>query len=173
MKTRLINLMITVMVFCLLFNTVLAGEENIKWIQERLGIKEMINKPFQFDDPYAVVEASSGDKPRVIMLSSYITNDVGEISQCLELSSTDIISFYVDFMSLKTTDVKFHFIWTGPEFYYFETDWYEAIRDEYYYLAVDTYPDWRRGIYKLIIVAEQGDSASGSSCVIECVMQFY
>lgn len=173
MKTRSIKQIIPVMVFCLLFSSVLAGQENSKRIQERLCLRDMLNKPFQIDDPYAAVGAISGDKPRLIMLSSYITNEAGEISQCLDLSSTDLISFYVDFMSLKTTDVKFHFIWTGPEFYYYETDWYEAIRDEYYYLAVDTYPDWRRGIYKLIIVAEQGDSASGASCVIECVMQFY
>jgi len=173
MKTRSIRHMMPIMIFCLLFSSVLTGQENTKRIQERLGIKDMINKPFQFDDPYAAVEASRGDKPRVIMLSSYITNEEGEISQCLNLSSTDLISFYVDFMSLKTTDVKFHFIWTGPEFYYHETDWYEAVRDEYYYLAVDTYPDWRRGIYKLIIVAELGDTASGAPCVIECVMQFY
>lgn len=173
MNSRLKSTLIPAAVVLLVFSGVLTAQNNTKGIQERLSVKDMLNKPFEFDDPYAAVEAASGDRPRLIMLSSYITNDAGEISQCLQLSSTDLISFYVDFMSLKTTDVKFHFIWTGPEFYYYETDWYEAIKDEYYYLAVDTYPDWRRGIYKLIIVAEQGDSASGASCVIECVMQFY
>jgi hypothetical protein len=173
MKSRLIRNMIPVVMVLLVFSGVLTAQENTKRIHERLGSKDMINKPVQLDDPYAVVEASTGDKPRLIMLSSYITNDEGEISQCLNLNSTDSISFYVDFVSLKTTDVKFHFIWTGPEFYYYETEWYEAVKDEYYYLAVDTYPDWRRGIYKLIIVAEQGETASGASCVIECVMQFY
>lgn len=165
--------LILVMMVLLVFSGVLRAQDKPKGIQERLGAKEFIDKPFELDDPYAAVGAISGDKPRLIMLSSYITDDAGEISQCLRLSSTDLISFYVDFVSLKTTDVKFHFIWTGPEFYYYETEWYEAVKDEYYYLAVDTYPDWRRGIYKLIIVAEQGDTASGASCVIECVMQFY
>lgn len=173
MKSRSTMTLILVMMVLLVFSGVLRAQDKPKGIQERLGAKEFIDKPFELDDPYAAVGAISGDKPRLIMLSSYITDDAGEISQCLRLSSTDLISFYVDFVSLKTTDVKFHFIWTGPEFYYYETEWYEAVKDEYYYLAVDTYPDWRRGIYKLIIVAEQGDTASGASCVIECVMQFY
>jgi len=173
MKSRFTKTLIPVVMVLLVFSGIITAQDKIKGIQERLGSKDMVNKPMQLDDPYAAVGASSGDKPRLIMLSSYITNDAGEISQCLNLNSTDLISFYVDFVSLKTTDVKFHFIWTGPEFYYYETEWYEAVRDEYYYLAVDTYPDWRRGIYKLIIIAEQGDSASGASCVIECVMQFY
>jgi len=173
MKSWLTKTLIPVVVFLMVFSGLLMAQDKTKGIQERLGSKDMIDKPVQLDDPYALVGASSGDKPRLIMLSSYITDDAGEISQCLRLSSTDLISFYVDFVSLKTTDVKFHFIWTGPEFYYYETEWYEAVKDEYYYLAVDTYPDWRRGIYKLIIVAEQGETASGASAVIECVMQFY
>jgi hypothetical protein len=173
MNSRLKKTLILGGVFLLFFSGILTAQNNTKGLQERLGVKDMLNKPFEFDDPYTGIEAIRGDKSRLIMLSSYITNGDGEISQCLELSSTNLISFYVDFMALQTTDVKFHFIWTGPEFYYYETDWYEAIKDEYYYLAVDTYPDWRRGIYKLIIVAELGDTASGATCVIECVMQFY
>ena len=163
----------TVILLCLFMGSIIFAQDGSKGISEKLGLKNIFNRSEPDLDPFAGVQVAQGDKPRIMMLSSYVTNAEGEISQCLELASTDFITFWIDFTSLWKTDVKFHFIWTGPEFYYHETEWYDARANEYYYLALDTNTNWRKGIYKLIIIAEQGEKASGASAVIETVMQFY
>jgi hypothetical protein len=165
---------IAVLALCLLLVGFLNAQDSEKGIKETLGTKKSLHMDNAVSDQFrAAIQAPQKDTPRVLLLTSYVTDDYGEIMHCLKLNSTETISFWVEFTALAPTDVKFHFIWTGPEFYWHETDWYSVRYNDYYYLSVDTNTDWLKGTYKLIIIAEQGIKGSGTQAVTQCHIQFY
>ena len=165
---------IAVLALCLLAIGFLNAQDSGKGIKETLGTKKAIKTDDAISDQFsATVQAPQKDSPRVLLLTSYVTDDYGEIMHCLKLNSTETISFWIEFTALAPTDVKFHFIWTGPEFYWHETDWYSVKYNDYYYLSVDTNTDWLKGTYKLIIIAEQGVKGSGSQAMTECNLKLY
>lgn len=145
-----------------------------KVIQENMGLKQIMGaRDFFSDEPLLSTQATQGDRSRILMLTSYVTDETGEIMHCLDLLSTNTISFFVEFTTIFNTDVRFHFIWTGPEFYSYSTDWYEAKYNEYYYFSVDTTTEWKKGVYKLVIIAEQWTRGGGAHAVHECNLKFY
>lgn len=165
---------VAVLTLCLLAIGFLNAQDVGKGIKETLGTKKSMKSDEATSDQFsAAVQAPQKDKPRVLLLTSYVTDDYGEIMQCLKLNSTETISFWIEFTALVATDVKFHFIWTGPEFYWHETDWYSVKFNDYYYLSVDTNTDWLKGTYKLIIIAEQGVKGSGTQAMTECNLRLY
>ena len=165
---------LSALTLCFIAVGFLSAQENPKGIRESLGIKKyLVAQDLEPYPIYAETSATSGDKARILPLTTYVTDDYGEIMHCLDLSTTETISFWVDFTAVYKTDVKFHFIWTGPEFYYYETEWYEVRYNEYYYFSVDTNNAWRKGTYKLTIIAEQGNTGSGAQSVLECNFRFY
>jgi hypothetical protein len=165
---------ITVLMLCVLTAGFLSAQNNGKSIKETLATKKSIKSDDFLSDQFsASIQAPQKDSPRVLLLTSYVTDDYGEIMHCLKLNSTETISFWIEFTALAVTDVKFHFIWTGPEFYWHETDWYSVKYNDYYYLSVDTNTDWRKGTYKLIIIAEQSVKGSGSQAMTECNLKLY
>ncbi len=165
---------IAVLALCLLAMGYLNAQDAGKGIKETLGTKKSVKSDDAISDQFlATVQAPKKDSPRVLLLTSYVTDDYGEIMHCLKLNSTETISFWIEFTALAATDVKFHFIWTGPEFYWHETDWYSVKYNDYYYLSVDTNTDWLKGTYKLIIIAEQGVKGSGTQAMMECNLKLY
>jgi len=165
---------IAALTLCLLTIGFLSAQDAGKGIKESMGVKKSLRlDEFASDQLLATIQAPQKDTPRVLLLTSYITDDYGEIMHCLKLNSTETISFWIEFTALAPTDVKFHFIWTGPEFYWHETDWYSVKYNDYYYLSVDTNTDWLKGTYKLIIIAEQGVKGSGTQAMSECHLKLY
>lgn len=165
---------IAVLTLCMLAAGFLGAQDVGKGIKETLGTKRSIKQDKALSTQFsATAQAPQKDSPRVLLLTSYITDDYGEIMHCLKLNSTETISFWIEFTALAPTDVKFHFIWTGPEFYWHETDWYSVQYNDYYYLSVDTNTDWLKGTYKLIIIAEQGVKGSGTQAMSECHFKLY
>jgi len=165
---------IAALTLCVLTIGFLSAQDAGKGIKETLGVKKSLKLDESASDQFlATIQAPQKDTPRVLLLTSYATDDYGEIMHCLKLNSTDTISFWVEFTALAPTDVKFHFIWTGPEFYWHETDWYSVRYNDYYYLSVDTNTDWLKGTYKLIIIAEQGVKGSGTQAMAECHLKLY
>jgi len=157
---------------CLLLSGMIAAQEKGKIVSENFGIKRSSGTAL-LEEPMIGTQVLKGDKARILLLTSYVTDETGEIMHVLDLDANQTISFWIDFTAVFRTDVRFHFIWSGPEFYWHETDWYDVRYNDYYYLAVDTNNDWRRGTYKLVIMAEQDGSASGAESVLECVVRFY
>jgi len=165
---------IAVISLCLLAVGFLNAQDAGKGIKETFGTKKSIKPEEIFSDQFsASIQTPQKDSPRVLLLTSYITDDYGETMQCLKLNLTETISFWIEFTALAPTDVKFHFIWTGPEFYWHETDWYSVRYNDYYYLSVDTNTNWLKGTYKLIIIAEQGVKGSGTQAMAECHLKLY
>ena len=159
---------------CLLAVGFLSAQDVGKDVKETLGLKKSIKSDQNSTDQFTLsAQALQRDKPRVLLLTSYVTDDYGDIMHCLKLNSTETISFWIEFTALAATDVKFHFIWTGPEFYWHETDWYSVKYNDYYYLSVDTNTDWLKGTYKLIIIAEQSVKGSGTQAMTECHLKLY
>ena len=165
---------IMIIIICFSLVVMLSAQDKTKITREKLKVKKNIpSEKYETESFSYDFQPSMGDTSRILMLTSYVTNDYGEIMHCLDLTSTEYISFWIEFTAIFETDVKFHFIWTGPEFYYYETDWYEVYYNDYYYFGVDTNTNWKRGVYKLIIIAEQGMTAGGAHAVMECNVKFY
>lgn len=160
------------LLLCLFLVIGLSAGEKDKVLGESFGVKRSLG-PAALEFPLMESQVTRGDKARILMLTSYVTDEAGEIMHCLDLSLNQTISFWIDFTAVYSTDVRFHFIWSGPEFYWHETDWYELGYKDYYYLSVDTDNNWRKGTYKLVIIAEQDGFASGAETVMECHVRFY
>jgi len=156
---------------CLILTAGLSAGEKNKVLGESLGLKRASGEIPEL--PLMENQASRGDKARILLLTSYVTDETGDIMHCLDLDLNSTISFWIDFTAVYKTSVRFHIIWSGPEFYWHETDWYDVGYRDYYYLNVDTSNDWRKGTYKLVIMAEQDGFASGAETVMECHVRFY
>ncbi len=90
----------------------------------------------------------------IVLLTSYVTGDNGEIANCISLFSTETLNHYVDYVSYVPQMVRFHFIWTGPEFYQHTTDWMITGAGEFSWMNVTTSTNWLPGTYKLVIIME-------------------
>ena len=60
-------------------------------------------------------QVAPGDKARILLLTGYVTDEVGDIMPCPDLSLNRTISFRDDFTAIDKTSARFHFIWSGPE----------------------------------------------------------
>ncbi|MCP4154856.1 MAG: hypothetical protein GY757_44450 [bacterium] len=110
----------------------------------------------------------------ILLLTSYVANDSGEIANCLELQTTEFIDFYIEYVSFSPRRVRFHYIWTGPEYYTHSTEWVETGAYEYNWLNVSTSTDWLPGTYKLAIVVEHEYGAGvGMQTIAQCNVMLY
>jgi hypothetical protein len=125
----------------------------------------------------AGIQAKKGDKARALLLAAtawaLFTGDTDPfISQVIDLAEVDELQFYVDFTAVANTKVKFHFIFTGPEFWtYTDDEWYDAKSNSYDFYGLITTTDWKKGTYTLVVVAEPQTLSSGAECVAMCVFR--
>lgn len=131
-----------------------------KDFSESFTIKKVID-----DTEQTMFTQGAKDRARILLLTSYITDDKGEIMQMFDLSEAERIFYHIEYLALLNTDVRFHFIWTGPEFHEYTTDWYPAKTNVYNQVSVDTCCGWEKGVYTLTIIAEQKLNGSGAECV--------
>lgn len=120
------------------------------------------------------VQSGLDNQGDLVFLTSYITNDDSVVGNCVSLNSTDSIYFHTEYVSYSNERVRFHFIWTGPEFYTHSTDWIDVQAYEYNTISVTSGTDWLPGAYKLIVVAEHEYGAgAGIQTVSESRVIFY
>jgi len=125
------------------------------------------------DEGLAGIQAKKGDKARALLLSAttwgkWPGEDDPWMSQVIPLAEV----FYADFTAVANTKVKFHFIFTGPEFWtYTDDEWYDAKSNVYDFFGLITNTDWKKGTYTLVIVAEPQTLSSGAECVAVCVFR--
>ena len=98
--------------------------------------------------------------------------------------NSDLVTIYIDFSAVLNTKIRFHVIWAGPEYWvYDDVDdanqpvWYPAkyntsdyYEDNVYWVTIDP-AEWKKGTYKLVIIAEQETVGSGAESVIACVFR--
>jgi hypothetical protein len=154
---------------CLLLVASVFAQKQNRVIGEVFGVKKIIDG----EDPFASVQVRPVEKPGVLMLTCYVTDEDGAVSQVLKLSENSTIYFYVEYTATWNTNVAFHFILTGPEFLEYETDFFTARHKDYSYVGLYTGNDWKKGVYTLTVIAEQAKSLSGAECVAKCKFRFY
>jgi len=150
------------------------------------GIKP--GKAFPVDTGLMSVNALKQDKARVVLMAAsvwiYDASTDSETMQHIFKQNSDMATIYVDFSAVLNTDVRFHVIFAGPEYLaYDDVDnngnevWYPAKYKTSDYFEENVYwvsflPDeWKKGTYKLVIIAEQKTLGSGAESVFECVFR--
>jgi len=161
MKLKLFVVVLTLM----LVVPTLAQE---KVIREEFGIKKVLD----LDEEAASIQLLS-DKARAVSLVTFLWVTGPYPEHMIKLSQVDTIHFYTDFVVTKPTNVRFHYIFTGPEYYEYITDWKSTSRNTYHYVDCITNNNWQKGIYTLTVIAEQGSNASGAECMSTCRFRFY
>ena len=154
---------------CLLLVVSGFAQRQSKVIGERHGVKKITDG----EESFASIQVKSEDKPGVLLLSCFVTDKEGFISQCLKLSENSTISFFIDYTATWNSNVRFHFIFTGPEYWEHKSNFYKVKYKDYSYVSLDTDNTWKKGIYTLTVIAEQAKSQSGADCVAKCKFRFY
>ena len=165
---------IKILVVAMILLLAATGMAEDKIIRRDWGIKAVKKAEGAFEEPSMNSQSLLRERPRVVLLATYIADDTGTQYNSLNLASTAEIIFYVDYIVIYNTSVKLHFTMTGPEFYEAWTEnWMPAQYNNYYYYELVTNTNWLKGIYKLIVTAEQKTVGSGAECVAECVFELY
>jgi hypothetical protein len=140
-------------------------------------------KAFITEEPLLTTQAVKADKARVILMGTSIfvyfnAQDAWEMQHIVPAGQSDTMEIDVDFSAVLNTRVKFHVIFSGPEYYvYDDEDWYPAkyktanyLEQNVFYIQIDP-TEWVKGTYKLVVVAEQETLGSGAESVIECLFR--
>jgi hypothetical protein len=145
------------------------AQDQSKITGEQCGIKAII------DDDEALVypQVLQGDKPGIQTFTCYSTDEDGQVTQMIKLSQNDTIYWLIEYTAVYNTNVRFHYIWSGPEYYEYETDTYEGQYKNYYYVYVSTNNNWKKGTYTLTVIAENRSSKSGAETIGTCRVRLY
>ena len=146
-----------------------ATQENQKIIDQGIRIVEVLE-----EETGMSTQILKADKPRVQVLDVYpVPDDIAPI-RWIKAVDYDYLNFYVEFTAVFNSNVRFHFIWTGPEFYSFTTDWISATYKVFgFYYLISYMSDWKKGTYSLVVVAEQKIPGSGAECLGETVFRIF
>ena len=155
---------------CLLLVVTVSAQNQDKVIGVHTEVKAVIED----EDPGVVAQVTNPDKPGAQILTCYAADEDGVQMQMIKLSSNDSIFWVVEYTGVYySSKASFHFIITGPEFFYYQTDFYDAKYKKYYFTAMNTNSNWKKGTYTLTVIAELNKSRSGAECVGSCIVRLY
>lgn len=140
-------------------------------VVEEWGIKKVIEGQ-DLISPMALQR----DRPRAVLLNCYLVDDAQHVSSVVQRANTSYLKFYIDYTALFNTKVRFHFIFTGPEYKTHDTtSWYDATVNTYSWVSVefDNPMSWKKGTYSLVVIAEQKILGAGDDCVVRSVFKLY
>ncbi len=145
------------------------------------GVRQ--GKTFLLEESDVSIQALRVDKPGVVLMGAslfahLVNDDIWEMQHIVPVNQSDEVEIDVDFAGVYNSNVKFHVIFSGPEYYaYDDEDWYLAkystsnyLEQNVFYITIDP-SEWKKGTYKLVVVAEQETAGSGAESVIECVFR--
>lgn len=135
-----------------------------------MGIKKVIT-----DTDYVMPNALQRDRPRVVLFTTYVTDETGEVMQYASTALSAELNFFIEYCALFNTKVRFTFIWTGPTYRTHVTEWYQANVNNYYWLSVteENPTSFLKGTYSLVVIAEQNLVGGGDDCVSRSVFKLY
>jgi hypothetical protein len=133
---------------------------------------------YPIDRGHMTVNVPKQDKARVVLLAAsvwpYDAATDSEAMQHIFKQNVDAATIYVDFSAVLNTKVKFHVIFAGPEYFvYDEEEWLPAKYKSSDYFEDNVYwvsfipSEWKKGTYKIVIIAEQETLGSGAESVFE------
>jgi len=134
-----------------------------------------------FEEPEVEIQLSSGDKDKIatynVIVFSSLDGIEEEWTHQIKVSHARNygLIFWIAFGGLKSCKVRFHMIWSGPEFIEFTTDWQQVKTNGIYYVgAVSLGESWTKGVYTLAVLAEiSGSPNSGANQVETCKFRIY
>jgi hypothetical protein len=132
------------------------------------GIKAVID-----DELMVYTQVTPGDKPGIQTLTCYATDEDLGIMQMIKLNQNETIYWFIEYTAVFNTRVVFHYIWSGPEFYTFETDRYDGKYKNYSWVWVSTDNNWKKGTYTLTVIAENMSPKGGAEVVGSCRVRLY
>jgi hypothetical protein len=136
---------------------------------EQGGIRAIIED----DEPMIYSQVTTGDKPGIQTLTCYATDEDLQVMQMIKLSQNKTIYWYIEYTAVFNTNVVFHYIWSGPEFFMYETDKYTGKYKNYNWVWVSTGNDWKKGTYTLTVIAENKSPKGGAEVVGSCRVRLY
>jgi hypothetical protein len=145
------------------------------------GVRQ--GKAYMLEDSSVSIQAMRVDKPGAVLMGTslfvhFVNDDVWEMQHIIPVNQSDLVEIDVDFAGVFNSNIKFHVIFSGPEYYvYDDEDWYLAkystanyLEQNVFYITIDP-SEWKKGTYKLVVIAEQETEGSGAESVIECVFR--
>jgi hypothetical protein len=144
MKNKLL-----IIIICILFVGTLQAQQKKGNVSFKLIEKGVIDSGLYSPYPDMSTQLTNNNKPRLNILSIFLSDDSGMVSNAIKFSRTGWIDFNFEFFSYYSTQVKFHYIFTGPEFWYFEDDtWSSLNKNTIYQSQLTSFDDWKLGTYK-------------------------
>jgi len=156
----------------LFLSLIVFSQAQNKEVREYYKFGKIIVEEQQAPDLFA---QAKGDKQRLVLLTCYASAENGTetFSNCIKLSEASSINYWLEIFALLKTKVRFHFAWTGPEYYTHTTDWFDWNKNESSFLIVSTNTDWKKGIYTIDIIAEIKEVGSGMGLRKKCVAKLF
>ena len=165
---------VLILIVCILFIGTLQARQNYGDFNIKLIEKGVIDSDQPSPYPDMSIQLAGKNKPRLNLLSIYISDDAGVVSNAVKLSRTGWLDFNLEFMSYYNTNVKFHYIFTGPEFlHFYDEDWSRVKSNTIYQSQMTSFDSWKLGMYKLIIIIEIKQLGSGVELSKECNFILY
>jgi hypothetical protein len=138
-----------------------------------IGVHTEVKMIIEDEEPEIYAQVTTGDKPGIQMLACF-TLDAEEFQwQMIKLSENENIFWVIEYTAVFNSDVRFHFIMNGPEFFQFLTDWTPSKYKNYYATALETNNNWKKGTYTLTVIAEHDKTRSGAESVGSCRVRLY
>jgi len=145
------------------------------------GVRQ--GKAFLLEDGPVSAQALRVDKPGAVLLGisffvHYSNEDYWDMQHIIPVNQSDEVEIDVDFAGVYNSNIKFHVIFSGPEYYVHDDEsWYLAkystanyLEQNVFFITIDP-REWKKGTYKLVVIAEQETEGSGAESVIECVFR--
>lgn len=126
------------------------------------------------DDVFQIT--GQGVSSKAVLLSATVYVDFGDgffQCQCFNMDDVEGMQFFVDYTALKKTEVRFTISWIGPECGSHVSPWWVVSKSCYYAAYFHTDQKLKRGLYRLVISAEQKNVASGAESLVDCIFQVW
>ena len=137
-------------------------------------IEKGVFNPDQPLYPEMGVQLLNKYKPRVGFLGMFASDDGGTASNAILFSRTAWLDFNFEFLSYYNSNVRFHYIFNGPEFWYFaDTSWSSIKKNRIYMHQLTSFDNWLLGLYNLTIIVEIQNMSSGDGTVLSSGFLLY
>ena len=138
-----------------------------------IGVHTEVKMVIEDEEPEVYAQVTAGDKPGTQMLACYAMDAEEYQWQMIKLSENDKIFWVIEYTAVYNSDVRFHFIMNGPEFYQYLTEWTPSKYKNYYATVLETNNNWKKGTYTLTVIAEHDKTRSGAESVGSCRVRLY
>ena len=159
--------------FLLALSFLLVASVSGQYQDKVIGVHTKVKLVMEDQEFEVYAQVAQGDKPGTQMLACYTMDAEEDQWQIIKLSENERIFWVIEYTAVYSTDVRFHFIMNGPEFFQYLTEWTPSKYKNYHVTILETNNDWIKGTYTLTVIAEQEKNRAGSESIGTCRVRFY